>query len=43
MGHRPARRSLIELLGTIETLKGCSVDLYLDQQNLDTTPPPLVG
>jgi DNA invertase Pin-like site-specific DNA recombinase len=32
-------RSLIDLLGTIETLKACGVDLYLDQQSIDTTTP----
>ena len=32
-------RSLIDLLGTIQTLEGCGVDLYLDQQSIDTTTP----
>jgi DNA invertase Pin-like site-specific DNA recombinase len=32
-------RSLIDLLGTISNLEACNVDLYLDQQNLDTTTP----
>jgi DNA invertase Pin-like site-specific DNA recombinase len=32
-------RSLIDLLGTIETLEACGVDLYLDQQSIDTTTP----
>jgi DNA invertase Pin-like site-specific DNA recombinase len=32
-------RSLIDLLGTIQTLETCGVDLYLDQQALDTTTP----
>jgi len=32
-------RSLIDLLGTIQHLEGCSVDLYLDQQSIDTTTP----
>jgi DNA invertase Pin-like site-specific DNA recombinase len=32
-------RSLIDLLRTIETLKATSVDLYLDQQAIDTTTP----
>jgi DNA invertase Pin-like site-specific DNA recombinase len=32
-------RSLIDLLGTVQTLEVCSVDLYLDQQNIDTTSP----
>jgi DNA invertase Pin-like site-specific DNA recombinase len=32
-------RSLIDLLGTIQTLEACGVDLYLDQQNIDTTTP----
>jgi DNA invertase Pin-like site-specific DNA recombinase len=32
-------RSLIDLLGTIQTLEACGVDLYLDQQSLDTTTP----
>jgi DNA invertase Pin-like site-specific DNA recombinase len=32
-------RSLIDRLGTIQALEGCGVDLYLDQQALDTTTP----
>jgi DNA invertase Pin-like site-specific DNA recombinase len=32
-------RSLIDLLGTIQTMEACGVDLYLDQQALDTTTP----
>ena len=32
-------RSLIDLLGTIQTLEHCNVDLYLDQQAIDTTTP----
>jgi DNA invertase Pin-like site-specific DNA recombinase len=32
-------RSLIDLLGTIQALETCGVDLYLDQQALDTTTP----
>ena len=32
-------RSLIDLLGTIQHLEACKVDLYLDQQALDTTTP----
>jgi DNA invertase Pin-like site-specific DNA recombinase len=32
-------RSLIDLLGTIQTLEACNVDLYLDQQAIDTTTP----
>ncbi len=32
-------RSLIDLLGTIQTLESCGVDLYLDQQAIDTTTP----
>jgi DNA invertase Pin-like site-specific DNA recombinase len=32
-------RSLIDLLGTIEHLQACKVDLYLDQQSIDTTTP----
>ena len=32
-------RSLIDLLETIQTLEACSVDLYLDQQAIDTTTP----
>ena len=32
-------RSLVDLLSTIETLKACGVDLYLDQQAIDTTTP----
>ena len=33
------RRSLVDLLGTIQGLEACGVDLYLDQQNIDTTTP----
>jgi DNA invertase Pin-like site-specific DNA recombinase len=32
-------RSLIDLLGTIAALQACGVDLYLDQQAIDTTTP----
>jgi DNA invertase Pin-like site-specific DNA recombinase len=32
-------RSLIDLLGTIQTLEACNVDLYLDQQAIDATTP----
>jgi DNA invertase Pin-like site-specific DNA recombinase len=32
-------RSLVDLLHTIEHLKVCGVDLYLDQQSIDTTTP----
>jgi DNA invertase Pin-like site-specific DNA recombinase len=32
-------RSLIDLLGTVQTLEACRVDLYLDQQSIDTTTP----
>jgi DNA invertase Pin-like site-specific DNA recombinase len=32
-------RSLVDLLGTIQTLEACGVDLYLDQQAIDTTTP----
>ena len=32
-------RSLIDLLATIQTLEACGVDLYLDQQSIDTTTP----
>ena len=32
-------RSLIDLLGTIQVLEACGVDLYLDQQSIDTTTP----
>jgi len=32
-------RSLIDLLGTIQTLEACGIDLYLDQQAIDTTTP----
>ena len=28
-------RSLIELLGTIQALETCGVDLYFDQQSID--------
>src|ERR1700756_3653807 len=33
------RGSPIDLLGTIQHLEACAVDLYLDQQNIDTTTP----
>lgn len=32
-------RSLIDLLGTIQTLEACGVDMYLDQKEFDTTTP----
>src|SRR5215467_11780630 len=32
-------RSLIDLLSTIQHLEAAGVDLYLDQQNIDTTNP----
>ncbi len=32
-------RSLIDLLGTIQALEACGVDLYLGQHALDTTTP----
>ena len=32
-------RSLIDLLGTVQHLESCGVDLYLDQQSIDTTTP----
>jgi DNA invertase Pin-like site-specific DNA recombinase len=32
-------RSLIDLLATIQALETCGVDLYLDQQSIDTTTP----
>jgi len=32
-------RSLIDLLDTIRHLESCRVDLYLDQQQIDTTTP----
>lgn len=32
-------RSLIDLLGSIQHLEACGVDLYLDQQAIDTTTP----
>jgi DNA invertase Pin-like site-specific DNA recombinase len=32
-------RSLIDLLDTIQHLDACGVDLYLDQQTIDTTTP----
>ena len=30
---------MIDLLGTIQVLEACGVDLYLDQQSIDTTTP----
>src|SRR6516164_1659068 len=32
-------RSLIDLLGTIQHLEACGVDLFLEQQAIDTTTP----
>jgi DNA invertase Pin-like site-specific DNA recombinase len=32
-------RSLIDLLGTVQQLEACGVDLFLDQQAIDTTTP----
>jgi DNA invertase Pin-like site-specific DNA recombinase len=32
-------RSLVDLLGTIEHLESCGVDLFIDQQSIDTTTP----
>lgn len=32
-------RSLVDLLDTVQTLEACGVDLYLDQQAIDTTTP----
>jgi Resolvase, N terminal domain len=32
-------RSLIDLLGTIQHLEACGADLYIDQQNFDTSTP----
>jgi DNA invertase Pin-like site-specific DNA recombinase len=32
-------RSLIDLLATVQNLEACGVDLYLDQQRIDTTTP----
>jgi DNA invertase Pin-like site-specific DNA recombinase len=32
-------RSLIDLLNSVQTLEACGVDLYLDQQSIDTTTP----
>src|SRR6266478_2215921 len=32
-------RSLIDLLGTIQHLEAVGVDLYIDQQSIDTTTP----
>jgi hypothetical protein len=32
-------RSLIDLLKSIQHLEACAVDLYMDQQNIDTTTP----
>src|SRR6266567_6989214 len=34
-------RSLSDLLDTIQHLEACGVDLYLDQQAIDTTTPPM--
>ncbi len=33
-------RSLVDLLGTVQHLEACGVDLYLDQQQIDTTTVP---
>ena len=32
-------RSLLDLLSTVQRLEACSVDVFIDQQNLDTTTP----
>ena len=32
-------RSLLDLVGTLQTLEASGVDLYLDQQAIDTTVP----
>lgn len=32
-------RSLVDLLATVQTLEACGVDLFIEQQNLDTTTP----
>jgi DNA invertase Pin-like site-specific DNA recombinase len=32
-------RSLIDLLKTMQTLGRCNVDMFIDQQNIDTTTP----
>ena len=32
-------RSLVDLLGTVQHLEACGVDLVLDQQSIDTTTP----
>ena len=32
-------RSLVDLLSTVQTLEACGVDLFLEQQSLDTTMP----
>lgn len=32
-------RSLVDLLATIQHLESCGIDLYLDQQSIDTTTP----
>jgi DNA invertase Pin-like site-specific DNA recombinase len=32
-------RSLVDLLSTVQHLEGCGVDLFLEQQALDTTTP----
>ncbi len=32
-------RSLVDLLGTIQHLEAVGVDLYIDQQSIDTTTP----
>jgi DNA invertase Pin-like site-specific DNA recombinase len=32
-------RSLVDLLSTVQTLEACGVDLFIEQQNLDTTTP----
>jgi DNA invertase Pin-like site-specific DNA recombinase len=36
---RPGLDQMLDLLGTIQTLESCGVDLYLDQQSIDTTTP----
>ena len=36
-------RSLIDLLHTIQTLRACGVDVYLDKQSIDTTMCLMAG
>jgi hypothetical protein len=39
VGDRQTGRSLLNLLTTIQHLEACKTDVFIEQQNLDTTTP----